>query len=115
MAYVMARRPSVSNFFSETTLPISKKRHQSIAMVSGTKNYVCYFRTSSNMAAVTKNSQNYDVLLLCNRLADLGEIGWACLAYESLPNLCFSWLSIFQYGRHGVASFLHCVNRSASC
>ena len=98
-------RPSFSNFFSETTGPISTKLLQSIAMVNGTKICIFYFRTSTKMAAVTKNSQNYDGLLLCNWWADLDEIVWAGLAYEPLPNLCFSLLSIFQYGRHRVAFF----------
>ena len=43
-------------------------------MVSVMKTYVFYFRRSSNMAAVTKISLNYDGLLLCNQLAELDEI-----------------------------------------
>ena len=47
-------------------------------MVSGMKSSVCYFRSSSKMAAITKNSQNYDGLLLCNQLANLDKIALAC-------------------------------------
>ena len=51
------------------------KLHQSIAMVSGTKKLFFYFRSSSKMAAVTKNSQNHDGLF--NVLVDLEEIAGA--------------------------------------
>jgi len=68
-------------------------------------NVSCFFRSSSNMATITKNSKNCNGLLLHNRLGNFTKISSVCWTYHSLSNSWLSLPSIFQYGRDRVQSF----------